>query len=241
MTLRWGSYLAVLLDREKLIWPAARSEGASRISDQEMARINIEASAALAEWINLYRADDDRRLYAQLVGRAVSYLPMPMQASKLKAGPFAALADPEMANRLVRATDSARVARVRADAERHPSRMFANTLVNVAWRNGPVEKVHAGVARGYPLSQRRVTQAEERELMRSASEGMALGMTVCLQLATERPRRPWPEQVLPYGLAPMWLVTPSGWTLTEVSRDVRLPARPSQDRGRSSPTPRNGR
>ena len=30
------------------------------------------------------------------------------------------------------------------------------------------------------------------------------------------------EQVLPYGLATMMLVTPSGWTLTESSREVRV-------------------
>ena len=60
--------------------------------------------------------------------------------------------------------------------------------------------------------------------MRFASEGMATGMTVCLQLGMERPRRPWAEQVLPFGLAHMWLVTLSGWTLTETSRDVRLPS-----------------
>jgi hypothetical protein len=56
------------------------------------------------------------------------------------------------------------------------------------------------------------------------SERLALGMTVCLQLAMERPQRSWTEQVLPYGLAEMLLVTPSRWTLTEASREVRLPA-----------------
>jgi hypothetical protein len=225
VVLRWGSYLAVLLDRDKPVWPAAaRPDGTSRISDEEMARINIEASAALADWIDLSRADDGGRLYAQLVDRAVSYLPIPRKTSKLTAGPFAALADPETSGRLVHASDPTRVARVRADAERHPSRLFANALVNVAWRNGPVENVHAGRARDYPLGTRRVTPAEERELMRFASDGMAMGMTACLHLAMERPRRPWLEQVLPFGLAHMWLVTPSGWTLTETSREVRLPS-----------------
>ena len=56
------------------------------------------------------------------------------------------------------------------------------------------------------------------------SERLALGMTVCLQLAVEQARRPWSEQVLPYAVAEMWLITPSRWTLTEASRDVRLPA-----------------
>jgi hypothetical protein len=32
-----------------------------------------------------------------------------------------------------------------------------------------------------------------------------------------------PEQVLPYGLAEMLLITPSRWTLTEATREVRLP------------------
>ena len=56
LALRWGSYLCVLLDREKPIWAAVDSPGRSRISDGEMARINIEASAALAEWIDLRRS-----------------------------------------------------------------------------------------------------------------------------------------------------------------------------------------
>lgn len=89
-----------------------------------------------------------------------------------------------------------------------------------------MEYVHAGRGQGYPLEQRRVTPAEERALMRFASGGMALEMTVCLHLAMEHPVRSWPEQVLPYGLPSMMLVTPSGWTLTEASRDVRLPAPP---------------
>jgi len=86
-----------------------------------------------------------------------------------------------------------------------------------------VESVHAGGYRGYPLDLRRVTPTEERELMGFVSERLALGMTVCLQLATEQ-GRPWYEQVLPYGLAEMLLITPSRWTLTEASHDVRLPA-----------------
>jgi len=73
------------------------------------------------------------------------------------------------------------------------------------------------------LDQRRVTPAEERELMSFVSERLALGMTVCLQLVMEQPRRSWPQQVLPYGLAEMSLITPSRWTLTECSREVRLP------------------
>ena len=60
--------------------------------------------------------------------------------------------------------------------------------------------------------------------MAFVSERLASGMTVCLRLTLEQPRRPWPEQVLPYGLAEMLFITPSMWTLTESSREVRLPS-----------------
>jgi len=68
------------------------------------------------------------------------------------------------------------------------------------------------------------TPIEERELLAFAIQRLALGMDVCQRLETEQRRRPWSEQVLPYGLANMLLITPSAWTLTESSREVRLPA-----------------
>jgi hypothetical protein len=168
VSLRWGSYLAVLLDRGKPLCEAARSAGTSRISDEEMARINIEASAALAEWVDLCRTEAGRQLHARLVDRALAYLPAPRRSARLELGPFAYLADPGVARRMERAADPAGLARIRAEAKRHPSRLFANALVNVAWRNGPVEAIHAGHSAAYPLEERRVTPAEERTLMRFA-------------------------------------------------------------------------
>ena len=105
---------------------------------------------------------------------------------------------------------------------RFASRVFGNALTNHAWRNGPVEEIHAGEFRGYPLDQRRVTRAEERELMGFASERLAIGMRVCRQFSAEQPPRAWSEQVVPYALAGMLLITPSRWTLTESARQIRL-------------------
>ena len=226
VALRWGSYLAVLLDRDKPVWPEVRSPATSRISDQEMARINIEASAALADWIDVFRADRGGRMYQQLVNRAVAYLPMPKKTSRLKVNEIGALAEPGIAAQLVeafRGSQAARLDRIRADVERHSSRVLSNALVNTAWRNGPVENIHAGEPRGCPLDQRRMTPAEERELIAFTSERLAQGMSVCLRFTREQPPRSWPEQVLPYALVGMMLITPSGWTLTETSRDVHLP------------------
>jgi hypothetical protein len=224
VTLRWGSYFAVIADRSKPLWDAADTPGTSRISDDEMARINIEASAAMAEWIDFYRTDANGHM--RLAARAVAYLPMPWRAPRPHTGAFWHLSDPEHAGRLEHAAEQGwspeGFARARADAERHPTRVLANAAVNVAWRNGPVEDIHAGQARGHPLDRRRVTAAEEDALMTFASGGMAMVMAVCRRLASERPPRPWPRQVLPYALGEMMLVTPSGWTLTEESRAVRL-------------------
>ncbi len=199
VVLRWGSYLAVLADRAKPVWAEARSPAASWIGDSEMARINIEASAALAEWI-----------------------PFPKTRPRPVGSDFVMLAMPEVAAKIAEATDAARLARVRADAEVHPSRVFANALVNRAWRNGPVEDIHAGDFRGYPLDHRRVTVAEEHTFMAFAADRLTTGLGLCHDLALERSGRSWPEQVLPYGLAGAMLVTPTGWTLTEATRAVRL-------------------
>jgi hypothetical protein len=222
LVLRRGSYLAVLLDRNKPLWCEVHSAATSRISDEEMARINIEASAALAEWIDIYRADPGGREYEQLVNRAVSYLPMPKKTSKLIDHVFAAPADPNIAALFIEHCDSPWLERIRTEAARFSSRIFANALVNTAWRNGPVEDIHAGEFQGYPLDKRRVTPAEERTLMAFAGDRLAVGLNVLLRFAREQPARPWPEQVLPYSLAGMLLITPSHWTLTESSRKVRL-------------------
>jgi hypothetical protein len=220
VALRWGSYFAVLADRCKPLWPQARSPGASRISDSEMARINIEASAALAEWIDLLR--EEPRTCAQLAARAAAYVPMPRRKVRPEGVTFAALAMPSIAARLVPATAAATVARARAAAERYPSRVFANALVNTAWRNGPIEHVHAGICGAYPFDCRRLRVSEERSIVGVAIDRLAVGLDVCHELARERPARAWAEQVLPYGLADKMLITPVGWTLTESTREVRL-------------------
>jgi hypothetical protein len=77
------------------------------------------------------------------------------------------------------------------------------------------------IARAVGLAQS-VTVAEEHTLIAFAADRLTTGMGVCHDLAGERPARSWPEQVLPYGLAGAMLVTPTGWTVKEATRAVRL-------------------
>ncbi len=71
--LRWGSYFAALVDASRPFSPHARDENMSQIADNEMARLNIEISAAIQWWLTL-KGSDDRR-YTQLVQRTLTHLP----------------------------------------------------------------------------------------------------------------------------------------------------------------------
>ncbi len=74
--IRWGSYFAVLTNRDLPQWTAAFDPEVSCIGDGEMARINIEASAALSGWIDLMRADQQH--FRKLVKAAIRLLPFPI-------------------------------------------------------------------------------------------------------------------------------------------------------------------
>lgn len=221
--LRWGTYLAVLLDKSMPVTPAVQNDSTSRICDDEVARINLEASSALAEWIDLSRDPSAAARFASLEDRALAYLPMPVKPARPMKALWPILAERDMSARIVSASAAEVVTRVRADAERYPTRLLANALVNVGWRNGPVEDVHAGMDARLRLDERRFTPSEEHDSLRQVADTLELGMAVCSLWSTESPRRPWVEQVLPFGLVPFWQVTPTGWSLTEGARRVQLP------------------
>jgi len=197
--LRWGSYLAVLMDRDKPLWPQARQEGLSRIADSEMARINIEASAALEQWIDIMRDDWDRYLSLMWAAR---HLPMPQKSVKRDRGyaHLFMLSQPEAANLMPQ--ESEWVERARAEAEAHPTRVLSNALINACWRNGPVEGIHGGQASTYPLTQRRIRPSEERTLIRTTAGRLAQGIYgFSVSPAQHGDPRLWAERVLPYNLA----------------------------------------
>jgi hypothetical protein len=101
-------------------------------------------------------------------------------------GAFLELSDPEHARRLVNAAErvwgAGRVGGARSEVRHHPTRVIANAGANVAWRNGPVEDIHAGAPWDHPLEKRRVTPDEQRLLMRFAAERMAQVMAACERL-----------------------------------------------------------
>jgi len=220
--LRWGSYLAVLADHDKPLWPQARQEGLSRIADSEMARINVEASAALARWIDIMRTDWERYLSLMWAARR-----LPMTRKRVKRDrssiDLLGLSVPEFAAMLESRAQGEWGRRARACAEAHPTRVLANAIVNACWRNGPIEGIHAGQPSTYPLTQRRITPSEERTLVRTTAGRLAQGILAVFGLIHEKSERTWAERVLPFNLVPGLLVTPTGWSLDEQTRPVWLP------------------
>ena len=220
--LRWGSYLAVLADRDKPLWPQARQRGLSRIADSEMARINVEASAALAQWIDIMRTDWERYLSLTWAARR-----LPMTRKRAERDQvfihLLGLCLPEFAATLMPRARGDRGRRARASAEAHPTRVLANAIINACWRNGPVEDIHAGQPSTYPLTQRRITPSEERTLVRTTAGRLAQGILGVCGLIREQSERTWVERVLPFNLVPDMLVTPLGWSLDERTRPVWLP------------------
>ena len=71
--LRWGSYFAVLADKEIHEWTPLFQEEVPGIRDTEMARMNIEISSAFCQWLILIHTDPSR--FRKLVKAVLKFLP----------------------------------------------------------------------------------------------------------------------------------------------------------------------
>ena len=228
--LRWGSYFAVLANHDLPQWTAAFDPEVSCIGDGEMARINIEASAALADWIDLMQADQQR--FRKLVKAAVQLLPFPIAqidgSTYYKL--FRALGAINSTNgrrylmeAFARDFGSERLEREKARVFVHPTRALANGILNEHWRNGSgIEDVHAGgIAPPRPLTQCRLTKAQETLLMQETAELFVPTMRALYTVVSKLSEETWPQQALAYAIA---FKPPADWALDEQTREFALPA-----------------
>jgi hypothetical protein len=174
--LRWGSYFALLADPTRPSAPDIDDERTSQIADGEMARMNIEISAGIAWWLTL-RGSDERRHW-DLVHRALAYLPMGPKTVRGLEGceRLSGCASPEMVAAARSTWPAGDLDQALVLAERCGIRAIANTITLYAWRNGPVEDVHAGWADGYELGawDRRGNRPRFRHRSRQQSDGWVL-------------------------------------------------------------------
>jgi hypothetical protein len=227
--IRWGSYFAVLTNRDLPQWAAAFDPEVSCVGDGEMARINIEASAALASWIDLMRVD--RQRFRKLVKAAVQLLPFPIaqldEATYYER--FRAFSAINSANgrrylmeAFVRDFGSEWLEREKARVLVNPTRALANGILNEHWRNGSgIEDIHAGgIAPPQTLAQRRLTKAQETLLMQETAELFVPTLRALYNVVSKPSEESWPEQALPYALA---FKPPTDWSLDEQTREIPLP------------------
>ena len=224
--LRWGTYFAVLADRTKPIWPQTEQEEISMIGDEEMARINIEASAALAQWIELMQADDSH--FRKMV-KAAQILPM-----------LPLLLDESTNNKLYRTIGFINSAQSRqgffetlreqygdqwlkqkqADIMHNPARWLANGLINAYWRNkSGIEDIHAGEWEARPLLQRRITLTQEYTIVQRITEGMVPSMHAIYNVINKKSEDGWEERALSLAIN---FSPPGYWSLTERTAEVLL-------------------
>lgn len=218
LCLRWSSYLAILADHHKPVHPLAKDPTKSHITDEEMRRINIEASTALAFWLDLRR--QDYKHYQTLLSCASEVLPMiPSRIKGLpEGGFFAGLFRMSEEYAELRQVDDETASQINL----HPARAFANVLLNYSWRNGSgVENIHAGKTYSAPLSFRRIRPSDERALLSATALKLIEGLYVVDRLPKAYD---WNRIALPYysQTARFSIITPSKWTFTDESSPVRL-------------------
>ena len=229
LCIRWGSYFAVLTDHNLPQWNAAFDPEVSCIGDGEMARINIEASAALCDWIDLMRADQPR--FRKLVKAAVQLLPFPI--AQLDGATYyrrfralvafnSAHGRRYLVETFAQDFGSQWLERERGRILLNPTRALANGILNEHWRNGSgIEDVHAGsIAPPRPLMQRRLRSVQETLLMQETAELFVPTMRALYAVVSKPSEESWPQQALPYAIA---FKPPTDWSLSEQSREFALP------------------
>jgi hypothetical protein len=233
--IRWGSYFAVLNNAELPLWSASKT--ASCIADSEMARLNIEMSAALTHWISLINSDNN--LFRTLVKTALQRLPFP-----------SVTIDPRTSHRAFRLSTCFNVQQEREGllssmkqllgedfVERkrqsvlhnpHALRALANGLLLEFWRNGPLEDIHGGtlfvrqplrhISR--PLTQRRISPDAEKTVLAETTGHLVPMVRGLSSMITRKSDQTLIEKVLPYAIL---FQSPDNWSMIEKTRVVELP------------------
>lgn len=226
LCLRWGTYFVVLADHTKPLWAQTEQAAISMVGDREMARINIEASAALAQWIDLMRADDRR--FRRLVKAALTLPALPQridgwtdhQLYRRMSMINSARGRQNFFALLAKQYGEEWLARKRAGIVLNPTRGLANGLINIYWRNeSGIEDIHAGAWAARPLLQRRITLVQEDALVRQVAGGIVPGMHAVYSVVRKESEDSWEEQAQALALH---FSPPGSWSLSKQTAEVLL-------------------
>lgn len=215
LCLRWGTYLAVLMDESKPVHPQAKDPDRSMISQNEMMRINIEASSNLAALLRQWHQDE--AAYYERLRKAYEWLPMPLRQVQRNLEPLKTLVSDLVYSYQTQAGSPP------ADDETavpDPYRTVANALIYLTYRSGPIEDVHLGRGSTYSLTHRRFTDRQARAVIRDTAEGLSPLVSDFPLWGKQYPQLPsWPGAVA--GL-PNREWYPDNWSFAESSSKIQF-------------------
>ena len=215
LCLRWGTYLAVLMDEAKPIDPRAEQPATSMISDEEMRRINIEASSNLSRLLQLQHQDEDA--FFDRLRRAYEWLPMPQRRVKRNWEPLQTILGTLVG---IHQAHDITLPESAQTAVSHPYRTLANAIIHFTYRNGPIEDSHAGREPAYSLNHRRFTDSQAQQIIRFTAERLS-SFVSATPLWDEQIANmpPWPERM---AALPAFRQYPRNWSFTESSSRIHL-------------------
>lgn len=225
--IRWGSYFAILVNRNVPQWTDAYDPEIGCIQDPEMARMNIETSAALEMWLDLLYKDFAQ--FRKLVKAAIQLLPSPIEIPdpKTNYNQFRLMSTINsvagrqrlmeyISNQVGEDWFNDKVVRISENL----LRSLANGVINGCWRNSELENIHAGKGNGsVPILQRCLTQQQEQNLFQDTIAEFVPAMRGLVQAFTKPTEELFDELVLPYAYT---FNPPEYWTLHEQTRPVEL-------------------
>ena len=215
LCLRWGTYLAVLMDEAKPVDPRTKQPATSMVSDEEMMRINIEASSNLARLLRLRHQNEDA--FFDRLRRAYEWLPMPQRRVKRNWEPVQMILGTLMG---IHQAKEIRLPEGAKTAVSPPYRTLANAIIHLTYRNGPIENSHAGWEAAFPLDHRRFMDRQARRIIRFTAERLSPFVSA-MPLWDEELREmpPWPERI---AMLSAWREYPHNWSFTEFGSQIQL-------------------
>lgn len=247
LCVRWGSYLATLMDASTELHPAipglnkSQPEEYGLIHNLEMKRLNIEISFNLYRMVQIFRERGDHGLY-ELLSKAHDHLPMPQKrvgknreaanriftALALGAHVVAGFERGEIDGLCEVEVDGTRELTIRRIAPGDADRFLANTLTYHAWRNTSIEDIHGGRVPTPRLQphQQRFTASAQRSVLREVTANLGAVLFLLDPLFNENYRfkdlPAWPQTATAlanslHGSAAF------DWSLVDTSSSVMLP------------------
>lgn len=202
---RYGTYVQMLSAGE--LFPAFRDgHGLSRITDDEMMRINLEFSSAVAAWLAV--RDREPEVINRRVRAAQKLLPMPWRARRVYPD-----FEPDVTSLAVRLTELSSQTDFPFEDLQMTHRAEANRMVVAAYRNGPIEDYHAGkrsIGTDWP-GFKRVWANEFATLCRHSAAQLEFHLAARMQM---EPR------IFALQLFAQSLGSADGWSLTEETSPV---------------------